>query len=126
MLNKAKKFKQMDLKKNVVKPEKRTLTEEELAIVRRLAEEERLRKIALREAEKQRKKEERQRKLQEQQEQRRLDKLRQKELMKPREDLLCDNSKVSRHLTSIHHAPTGYGCTCHTGCHGSDVRYMYM
>ena len=101
-LNKAKKFKQMDLKKNLVKQEKRTLTEEELAIIRKLAEEERLLKIALREAEKQKRKEERQRKLHEQQEQRRLERMRQKELMKPREDLLCVNSKVSqsRHLTS--------------------------
>lgn len=86
----------MDLKKNLVKQEKRTLTEEELAIIRKLAEEERLLKIALREAEKQKRKEERQRKLHEQQEQRRLERMRQKELMKPREDLLCVNSKVSQ------------------------------
>jgi hypothetical protein len=94
VLNKAKKFKQMDLKKNLVVQEKRTLTEEELAIMRRLQEEERQRKIAQREAEKLKRKEERLKKLRELQEQRRLEKLRQKELMKPREDLLCDNSKV--------------------------------
>ena len=75
--------------------------------MRRLAEQERQLKIALREAEKQKKKEERTKKLLEQREQRRLqqeqlrrEKLRQKELMKPREDLLCNNSKVSPHLTN--------------------------
>ena len=98
VLNKAKKFKQMDLKKNVVKQEKRSLTEEELAILRRLAEEDRQQKIALREAEKQKRKEERLKKLREQQEQRKLEKLRQKEMMKPREDLLCDNSKVQSNV----------------------------
>lgn len=96
MLNKAKKFKQMDLKKNLVVQEKRVLTEEELAVMRRLQEEERLRKIAQREAEKNRKKEDRLKKLREQKEQRKLEILRQKELMKPREDLLCSNSKVCK------------------------------
>ena len=94
-LNKAKKFKQMDLKKTVVRNETRLpLSEEEMIEFKRRAEEEHQLKTALIEAEKLRKKEQRLRKLREHWEQRRLEKLRQQELMKPREDLLCEDSKV--------------------------------
>lgn len=97
VLNKAKKFKQLDLKKNIVKGDVPgpPPTLEELMENRRRMEEERQRKALLREMEKQQKKEERLQKLRELHEQRRLEKLRQKELMKPREDLLLlPDSKV--------------------------------
>lgn len=98
VLNKAKKFKQMDLKKSVVKGDLQCpLTLEELTEMRRRAEEERQRRALLQELEKKQKKEERLQKLRELYEQRRLEKQRQKEWLKPREDLLLihEDSKVS-------------------------------
>ena len=94
-LHKAKKFRQMDLKKSMVKVETmRPLTEEELKELRRSAEEERQRRLAQKEAEKQQRREERLQKVREQQEQKRQERLRQKEWLKPREDLLCADSEV--------------------------------
>lgn len=93
-LNKAKKFKQMDLKNSVIN--KSSMNPIELAELRLKAELERQRRAALLDEEKQRRKELRLRRLREQKEQRRLEKLRQKELLKPREDLLCEDSKVSK------------------------------
>lgn len=97
VLNKAKKFKQMDLKKSVVKGDLQCpLTLEELTEMRRRGEEERQRRALLLELEKKQKKEERLQKLRELYEQRRQEKQRQKEWMKPREDLLLlnEDSKV--------------------------------
>ena len=88
----------MDLKKNVVKGDLQCpLTLEELTEMRRRTEEERQRRALLQELEKKQKKEERLQKLRELYEQRRLEKQRQKEWMKPREDLLLlhEDSKVS-------------------------------
>lgn len=96
VLQKAKKFKQMDLKNSMVK--KSSLTPIQLAELKLNAEFEQQRRAALLEEDKQRRKEMRMRKIREQQEQRRLEKLRQKELLKPREDLLCEDSKVSSGL----------------------------
>jgi hypothetical protein len=93
VLQKAKKFKQMDLKNSMIK--KSSLTPIELAELKLNAEFERQRRAAMLEEEKQRRKEMRLRRLKEQQEQRRLEKQRLKELLKPMEDLLCKNSKVS-------------------------------
>lgn len=91
-LNKARKFKQMDLKKAMVRNV--CLSEEEMAELRHRAEEEREKRMAAVEAEKQRKKEERQRRIQEKWEKKRREKMRQVEWMKPREDMLCEDSKV--------------------------------
>ncbi len=51
--------------------------------------------LAVKEAEKQRRKEERLRKLRELHEQKRRERLKQEEWLKPREDTLCEDSKVS-------------------------------
>ena len=91
-LQKAKKYKQMDLKKSVVK--RSLLSPIELAELKLKEEFERQRRAALLAEEKQQRKELRMQRLKEQQEQRRLEKLRQKELLKPREDMLCEDSKV--------------------------------
>lgn len=96
ILNKAKKFKQLDLKNAVVT--KKVLGPAELQELEAKRELERQRRAAQMEEEKKRRKELRLRKLREQQEQKRLEKLRQKELLKPREDTLCKDSKVSRPL----------------------------
>lgn len=92
VLNKAKKFRQMDLKRSVSK--RGPLSAEELAELQKRADEERQRWAEQREAEKRRRQEERMERLKKAQEQRRLERLRQRELMKPREDLLCGDSKV--------------------------------
>ena len=92
MLNKAKKFRQMDLKKSVVR--KAGLSEEEVAELTRRAEEERRRWLEVWEEEKRRRREERSEKLRRLQEQKRLEKLRQTEMMRPREDTLVTDSKV--------------------------------
>ena len=92
VLNKAKKFRQMDLKKSVVR--KAGLTEEELEELQRKAEEERRRWLEVWEEDKRRRREERMERLRALQEQKRLEKLRQRELTRPREDTLCTDSKV--------------------------------
>ena len=92
----------MDLKKSMVKGElPRPLTGDEILEMRRRAEDERERRIAMIEAEKRRKKQERLQKLREVYEQRRLEKQRQKEWMKPREDLLCEDNRVRYCLLCI-------------------------
>ena len=93
MLNKAKKFRQMDLKKSVVK--RAVLSPEEMAELQRQAEEERRRWLEVREAEKMRRQEERLERLRKAQQQRRLERLRQREMLRPREDTLCADGKVS-------------------------------
>ena len=92
VLNKAKKFRQMDLKKSVVI--KSGLSREELDEMQRKVDEERRRWKEVWEQEKMRRREERIEKLRALQEQKRLERLRQKEMMKPREDTLCTDSKV--------------------------------
>lgn len=94
VLNKAKKYRQMDLKKSVVK--KSGLSREELEELERRADEERRHLQQMWEAEKIRRREERLEKVRLTQELKRLERLKQKELMKPREDTLCIDSKVSR------------------------------
>lgn len=95
VLKKAKQLKQLDLKgKFAKKVVKRVATEEEMAEARKMFEEQRLRKVAERLAEKEKRREERLSKLREQKEQRRLERLRKLEWLKPREDLLCEDSKV--------------------------------
>lgn len=94
VLNKAKKFRQMDLKKSVVK--KSGLSREELEELERRADEERRHLQEMWEAEKRRRREERLEKVRLTQELKRLERLKQKELMKPREDTLCTDSKVNR------------------------------
>lgn len=96
VLNKAKRFRQMDLKKTVMK--KSGLSEEELEELQRRAEEERRHLQEVWEAEKRRRREERLEKLRVAQEQRRLERLKLKEMMKPREDTLCTDSKVGMKL----------------------------
>jgi len=114
VLNKAKKFKQMDLKKNVMR--KKDLTPEELAALKEIKERERKKKAdeekRKREEERLRKEEERRRREEEkkerkeevkkerEEERRRLreermnKKLRELEWLKPREDLTCEDSLV--------------------------------
>lgn len=99
VLNKAKKFRQMDLKKSVVR--KAGLSEEELAELTKRAEEERRRWLEVWEEEKRKRREERSEKLRALHEQKRLEKLRQREMMRPREDTLCTDSKVRTTLTSF-------------------------
>lgn len=93
-LNKAKKFKQRDLKKCVVK--RSSLDPIELAELRLKEEFERQRRLALLEEEKARRKEQRMRRLREQQEKRRQAKIMQREWLKPREDMLCEDNKVRK------------------------------
>ena len=93
MLNKAKRFRQLDLKKSVIK--KTGLSQEEVEELQRRAEEERRRWQEVWEEEKKRRREERMERLKALQEKKRLEKLRQRELMKPREDTLFTDSKVS-------------------------------
>ena len=101
-LNKAKKYKQLDLKKSVVKSSsKGPLTEADLAELRRRAESERLLRIAQLEAEKERRKAVRLARLRETQELRRQERLRQREMLRPREDLLCQDSKVGMSLPVV-------------------------
>ena len=95
VLKKARQLKQLDLKKNLVKKvDKKPLTEADLIELRVKAEEKRLHRLAEKEAEKERRREERIKRVQENREMRRLEKLRKIEWMKPREDLLCEDSKV--------------------------------
>lgn len=114
-------MKQLDLKGKFAKQvNKKFATEEEMAEARRQVEQQRLTKMAARLAEKEKIKEERTRKLMEQKEQRKIEKRRKLEWMKPREDLLCEDSKVSSHnyaalflmllsfLASSHVVPVGY------------------
>lgn len=95
VLNKAKKFKQLDLKNSVVhRDTKEPLSAIEFAELKRKNEEDRLRRIQLWEAEKQRRKEDRLKKIRETQEQKRQERMKQKEWLRPREDTLCTDSKV--------------------------------
>lgn len=95
VLKKAKQLKQLDLKgKFAKKIPNKMLSEAELAQMRIQAEQQRIKRIVDRLAEKERKKEERLARLQKQKEQRRLEKLKKIEWLKPREDQLCDDSKV--------------------------------
>jgi len=89
-------FKQMDLKNSVVK--KSALSTVELAELKLKAELERQHRTVQLEEEKRKRKELRMRRLREKQEQRRLAKLQQKEWLKPREDMECEDSKVSKQL----------------------------
>ena len=100
VLNKAKKFRQLDLKKSVVK--RNGLTEEELAELQQRAEEERRRWLEVWEEEKRKRREERMEKLRALQEQKRLERIRQREMMRPREDTLCTDSKVHHSLNTYH------------------------
>ena len=93
VLNKAKKFKQLDLKSSLVHRDSQTpLSAEEFSELKKKYEEES--RFLQRELEKQRRKEDRLRKLREAHEQKRLEKMKQKEWLKPREDTLCEDSKV--------------------------------
>ena len=67
---------------------------EEWKSLKKRLEEERDLTLALREAEKQRRKEERLRKLRELHEEKRRERLKQEEWLRPREDTLCEDSKV--------------------------------
>ena len=98
VIKKAKMMKQLDLKGKFAKQvNKKFATEEEMVEARRQVEQLRLTKMAARLVEKEKIKEERTRKLMEQKEQRRMEKRKKLEWMKPREDLLCEDSKVSSH-----------------------------
>lgn len=92
VLNKAKRFKQLDLKKSVFK--KGDLNSTELKEMEVRTELERQRRALLWEEDKRRRKEQRLGKLREQQERKRLERIRQREWLKPREDLFCEDSKV--------------------------------
>lgn len=107
VLNKAKRFKQMDLKKSVIN--KNDMSPAELEALKERQEQERQRKVAQleeekrkrdeekkeREEERRKMREERMRQIREQQEQQRLEKLKKIEWLKPREDLTCEDSVVS-------------------------------
>lgn len=93
VLNKAKKFKQMDLKNAMLK--QGSMGPIEMAEMRIKAEMERQRRVALLEEEKTRRKEVRLRRIREQQARRRREKMKQREWLKPREDTTCNDSKVS-------------------------------
>ena len=100
VLNKAKKFKQMDLKNAMLKQS--SMCPIEMAEMRIKTEMERQRRAALAEEEKTRRKEMRLRRIREQQAQRRREKMKQKEWLKPREDTTCNDSKVSvLHLAAL-------------------------
>ena len=92
VLNKAKRFKQMDLKKSIFNASELKPAELESMKERKRLERERM--AAIVEEKKRKRREERLRQLREQQEQRRLDKLKKKEWLKPREDLTCEDSMV--------------------------------
>ena len=97
-------MKQLDLKGKFAKQVHQKLaTEEELVEARRQAEQQRLTKMAARLAEREKNKEERTRKLMEQKEQRRMEKRKKLEWMKPREDILCEDSKVSTIILLLHY-----------------------
>ncbi len=70
------------------------MSAEEWKSLKKRLEEERDLTLALREAEKQRRKEERLRKLRELHEEKRRERLKQEEWLRPREDTLCEDSKV--------------------------------
>ena len=99
-LHKAKKFKQMDLKKSVLQKGGAPLSKEEAT---ELKLRERLHRAEAMEMEKLRRKEQRLKKLREMHEQKRRQKLREKEWLKPREDLLCTDSKVTiyKHVVQL-------------------------
>lgn len=120
LLNKAKRFKQLDLKNSLV--DRSSLTPIELAELKLSAEFERQRQLAQLEEDKQRRKEARLRRIREQQERRRLEKLRQKEWLKPREDLLCDDSKVGEKLRRLQRV-LFYFCDTKNACadHALDI-----
>ena len=118
VLNKAKRYRQMDLKKSaVIRSE---LTQEELEELQRRADEEFRQWQEAWELEKRRRREERMEKLRLAHEQKRLQQLRQKEMMKPREDTLVTDSKVrSWHLLCTHVYSCSYfsSRTAHTHTH---------
>lgn len=88
-LNRAKKMKQMDLKRSLHKSDSnRNLSEAEWAEMKQKGD-------ALVVAQRQSKKEERLEKLRRSHQLKRQERMRQRELMKPREDLLCEGSAVS-------------------------------
>ena len=99
MLNKAKKFKQMDLKNSVMS--KKNMTPMELAERKMKAEFERQYRMKQQAEEKERRKELRLKRLRENKEKRKQEKMRQRELLKPREDLMCDDSKVRNFLSAL-------------------------
>ena len=92
VLNKAKRFKQMDLKKSLVNTNE--LRVEELEALLERNRQERQRKAALVEEERKKRKEDRLRQVLAQKEQRQLEKLKRIEWLKPREDMLCEDSVV--------------------------------
>ena len=93
-------MKQQDLKKSLINKKKGgKLTEEEMLEMKRRVMEEKARQLVLKEAERDRKKEEQRKKKQELREKQRLEKLKQLEWLKPREDLLCEDSKVRLSIT---------------------------
>ena len=95
VLKKVKHFKQLDLRKNLVKKKGMgPLTEEEMFELRRKSAEEKSHSVAEKAALKEKQKQERLRKSQELRAKRRLEKQKQMEWLKPREDLSCDDSKV--------------------------------
>ena len=95
LLNKAKKMKQMDLRKSIVKAiTDLPLSDAEFQDMKKRGDEEKEWKEVLKEFEQQRKKTERLKRLQEVTKRRKLERLRQRELLKPREDMLCKDSKV--------------------------------
>ena len=100
MLNKAKRFRQMDLKKSVIM--KSGLNQEELDEMQHRADEERRKWKEVWEEEKKKKREERLEKLRAIAERKRLERLRQREIMKPREDTLCKDNKVGHTHTHTH------------------------
>ena len=93
VLNKAKKFKQLDIKGSVVPREK--MSAEEWILLKKRYEEERSIGLAIKEAEKKRRKEERLKKLREIHEKKRQERQLKEEWLKPREDTQCEDSKVS-------------------------------
>lgn len=92
VLNKAKRFKQMDLKKSVIHAS--DLRPAELEALKEKKKQESERRAAMLEENKRKRREDRMRLIREQQELRRMEKLKKKEWLKPREDLMCEDSLV--------------------------------
>lgn len=92
-------MKQLDVRKNLVKKDKRASVDSVLMERRKSFAELKAQRLAERERQKERAKEARLNRARELREKRKMEKLEQLEKMKPREDELCEDSKVhSRHI----------------------------
>lgn len=105
ILKRSKSLKQLDVRKSLVKTNKRASVDSVLMERRKNYAELKAQRLAEREQLKEKMKQDRLKKNQELREKRRMEKLEQLEKLKPREDQLCEDSKVSNinNLTTCTH-----------------------